>query len=176
MHQSHKEWCFLVEIGLKVVLDFKQMGKKYNYAFKLLCCYVAILLSFCVLRFAFCVPNAFAQVPQPWSVLSPNRCTRIEDVAGMKVEVATIQGLECVFINILRILTPLVGLIMFVMLIVGSFQFLTAGGDPKQAQRARATLTYAIAGLVLFLGIWFILLFIKAVTGVDVTKFVIPGP
>jgi hypothetical protein len=65
---------------------------------------------------------------------------------------------------------------MFIMLIIGSFQLLTSGGDAKATQKAKATLTYAIAGIVLFLGIWFILRLIQTITGVDVTKFEIPEP
>jgi len=51
---------------------------------------------------------------------------------------------------------------------------MTSGGEPKAVAKARATITAAIFGLVLFFGIWFILLLIKAITGVDVTQFVIP--
>jgi len=108
--------------------------------------------------------STFAQNPEEWA--SP-RCVTSD-------RVATLQGFECIFTNITRILVPLAGILLFIMLIIGSFQLMTAGSDPKQAQKAKATLTYAIIGLVVFLGIWFILLLIKAITGVDVTKFAIP--
>jgi len=96
--------------------------------------------------------------------------------SGEEFEVATIQGFECLFKNIVRILTPIAGLAVFIMFIVGAFQLITAGGEAKQIQKARKTLTAAVLGLVVFVGIWFILLLIKAITGVDVTKFEIPGP
>ena len=112
---------------------------------------------------------AYAQnLPQPWEEIAPNRCA-IEGVA-------TLQGLECIFTNIVRVLVPLAGLTLFIMLVVGSFQLITAGGEAKQLQKARATLTSAIAGFAAFFGIWFILRLIKWITGVDVTQFVIPGP
>jgi len=122
----------------------------------------------------FLSPPVLAQesFPQPWGDISKN-C--LGQIPGTE-DVATIQGFECLFINIVRILTPIAGLAMFVMLIVGSFQLLTAGGDAKAMQKARSTLTYAIGGLVVFLGIWFILKLIQTITGVDVTKFEIPGP
>lgn len=107
---------------------------------------------------------AYAQNPEPWE---EPRCA----VDG----VATLQGFECIFTNIVRVLVPLAGLALFIMLVVGSFQLITAGGDAKQVQKARATLTSAIAGFAAFFGIWFILLLIRAITGVDVTQFVIPG-
>lgn len=111
-------------------------------------------------------------MPEKWDTLLPNRC--VTTVNG--VEVATIQGLECVFINITRILVPLIGLAFFITLVSGAFQFMTAGGEPKALQKARQTITTALFGLILFFGIWFILKLIQTITGVDVTQFVIPGP
>ena len=125
----------------------------------LLCCFVALLL----------VPigsPVYAQIPEEWS----GNCT--QTINGVKV--ATLQGFECLFRNIVRILIPFAGLALFIMLIVGAFQLITAGGEPKALQKARSTITSAIFGLVLFFGIWFILLLIKTITGVDVTKFEIP--
>lgn len=108
-------------------------------------------------------------MPEDWSVLFPNnRCATPDGVA-------TIQGLECVFINVVRVLVPLIGLAFFVMLIAGAFQLITAGGEAKALQKARASLTFAFFGLIAFFGIWFILQLIKTITGVDVTQFVIPG-
>ena len=124
-------------------------------------------VAFCFLRFAFCVSGVYAQEPAEWS----DNCKKT--VNG--VEVATLQGFECIFRNIVRILTPVAILALFIMLIVGAFQMITAGGEAKAVQKARNTLTYAIFGLVLFVGIWFILQLIKTITGVDVTIFKIPS-
>lgn len=110
-------------------------------------------------------------MPQDWS----DRCKTIVNVNGVEVEVATIQGFECVFINVVRVLVPLVGLAFFIMLITGAFQFITAGGETKALQKARGTLTFAFFGLIAFFGIWFILQLIKTITGVDVTQFIIPS-
>jgi len=126
---------------------------------------LSFALSLCVLSFALCTPPVYAQTPEPWP--SP-RC--VQD------GVATIQGFECLFTNIVRILTPIAGLAVFIMFIAGAFQMITAGGEAKQLQKARKTLTAAVLGLVVFVGIWFILKLIQAITGVDVTKFEIPGP
>jgi len=110
---------------------------------------------------------AYGQFPEEWKNLN-GEC--------VVFDVATIQGVECLFTNIVRVLIPFAGLALFIMLIVGGFQFISAGGEPKALQKARATITYAIVGLVVFFGIWFILLLIKTITGVDVTQFVVPGP
>lgn len=143
---------------------------------------LSFALSLCVLSFALCTPPVYAQTPEPWP--SP-RCiqehiVKYKDQAEVekeeRIQVATIQGFECLFKNIVRILTPIAGLAVFIMFILGAFQMITAGGEAKQLQKARKTLTAAVLGLVVFVGIWFILKLIQAITGVDVTKFEIPGP
>jgi len=133
------------------------------------------VLSLCTLHFALCTPPVYAQVPESWS--SPRCVVKITPApSGEEIEVATIQGFECIFKNIVRILTPIAGLAVFITFVAGAFQMITAGGEAKQIQKARKTLTFAILGLVIFVGIWFILNLIKTITGVDVTLFQIPGP
>lgn len=93
-----------------------------------------------------------------------------------KNEAATIQDLTIIVQRILNIAVRLAGIAAFIMLIVGGFQFLTAGGDPKKTQAAGSTITYAIFGLVAVIATWFILLFIEKFTGVKVTEFNIISP
>lgn len=126
---------------------------------------IAILLYYYIVALFFPSP-VYAQMPEDWK----GRCVSTTDP-----DVATIQGLECLFVNIVRVLTPIAGLLLFIMLIIGSFKYLTSGGDPKKTQSAQQTFTWAIAGIVIFFGIWFVLQLIKTITGVDVTIFEIPG-
>jgi len=93
-----------------------------------------------------------------------------------KIEVATIQGFECIIIQILNLAVRLAGIAVFIMLLIGGFKYLTSGGDPKAAESARKTITYAILGLALILISWFILRFIEEFTGVKITEFAIPTP
>ena len=95
--------------------------------------------------------------------------------SGEEIEVVTIQGFNCIIVQALNIALRLAGLAVFVMLIIGGFKYLTSAGDPKALESARKTITYAILGLVLMLAGWFILLFIKEFTGIDVTKFTFPS-
>lgn len=88
--------------------------------------------------------------------------------------IATLACIEVIIKNLFNIAFRLLGIAAFIMLIVGGFQYLTAGGDPKKTQAASSTLTYAIFGLVIVLAAWFILLFIYKFTGVDVTQFTLP--
>jgi drug/metabolite transporter (DMT)-like permease len=90
--------------------------------------------------------------------------------------VAQFKALEPIFRNILSLAMIAGALVCFVMLVAGGFRFMTSGGDPKKTAAAGATITYAVLGLVMFIGAWFIMKFIREFTGVDVTVFEIPGP
>lgn len=76
--------------------------------------------------------------------------------------------------NIISILAPVAGIAFFIMLLVGGFQFVTSGGDPKAAGQARSTLTYAVIGIILVVAAWLIIQLIADFTGVKVTEVKIP--
>lgn len=90
-------------------------------------------------------------------------------------EVATIQGFECLFKNILQIIVPVAGLAFFIMFIVGGFKYITSSGDKKKVAAASSTLTLAVIGIIGVIVSWLILLFIKQFTGINVTEFNIPS-
>lgn len=96
-------------------------------------------------------------------------------VADQTVDVIGLCALETLFSNIVQMSVYLVGLTAFVAFLVGSFKYMTSGGDPKATQQAQQTITMAIAGIVLLIAAWLILKFVKEFTGVDVTVFEIPG-
>lgn len=115
-----------------------------------------------------------AQVPKSWEDIAPGRCVVVTKEG---VEVATIQGFECIFANVVSIAVVLAGLAVFLMLIVGGFKYLTSGGDPKATESAQKTMTYAIVGLVVIIAAYLILRFLAVFTGIpDLLKFTIPGP
>lgn len=90
-------------------------------------------------------------------------------------DVATLQGLECLFANILSVIVLIAGLAFMAMFIVGGFQYLFSSDDSKQVAAATGTLTSAIIGLVGVIGSWFILRLIENFTGINITTFIIPG-
>ncbi len=63
------------------------------------------------------------------------------------------------------------GIALFILLLVGGFKYITSGGDPKALEGAQKTITYAIAGLIVIILSFLILVLISTITGVDVTKF-----
>ena len=76
--------------------------------------------------------------------------------------------------NIIGLLAPLALIAFFVMLIVGGFQLLMSGGDPKAAAGARQTLTYAVLGIILVVVVWLLLLLIQRLTGIDLIEVNFP--
>lgn len=77
---------------------------------------------------------------------------------------AELSDLNQIFASILGVAARLAGLAALGMIVVGGFKFLTAGGDPKAAEQAKHTLTWAIAGLAALIGAWFLLRLIFALT------------
>lgn len=90
--------------------------------------------------------------------------------------VATLDCITVVFQNVVMAALLFAGIVALFMIILGGIKFLTSGGDPKQVEGARNTLTWAIVGLILILLSFFILNLIGFITGVDLSKFGFPPP
>ncbi|MBU2051886.1 hypothetical protein KKH13_01615 [Patescibacteria group bacterium] len=88
---------------------------------------------------------------------------------------AKLQDLELIVKNIFNIIIPLAGMAAFVVLIVGGFQYLTAGGDPKKVQQAQGIITGAIIGIIVTLGVYLIFRLLGLITGIDLLQFAIPS-
>ena len=87
---------------------------------------------------------------------------------------AKLSSIVGILENIISLLAPAAGIAFFIMMLVGGFQFLTSGGDPKAAGAARGTLTYAVIGIVLVIVSWLILVLIRDITGASVTTVKFP--
>jgi len=114
-------------------------------------------------------PSAVLAQARDWQ--STPRCVGTGDFT----DVATIQGLECLFYNILQVIVFFAGLAFFYMFVKGGYNYLFSGGDSKKIASASSTLTMAILGLVGVIGSWLILSLIERFTGVTITRFLIPG-
>ena len=94
----------------------------------------------------------------PW----PDSCLdKSVDPAG----VATLSCIPAVLHNVLLWLFGLAGIAAAFLIIYSGIRFLTSGGDPKQVEGARKTMTYAIIGLVIILTSFFIIQAIGIITG-----------
>ncbi|HBL51947.1 MAG: hypothetical protein A3D24_00575 [Candidatus Blackburnbacteria bacterium RIFCSPHIGHO2_02_FULL_39_13] len=128
---------------------------------------LVLLFSF---SFLFVQPT-FAQT-QPFN----QGRVEVQQAGNPNGGVATLIGLERIVSNILTIALGLASIVLFIMFVIGGFNYLTASGDPKAVDAAQKTLTHAIAGLVVLVLAYLILLLIKQITGVDVTLFRIYKP
>jgi len=84
---------------------------------------------------------------------------------------ASISCLIPLFKNILTAVVAFAGIVLFIMLVIGGFTFLFSGGDQKQLEKAKGTITSAVVGLILLISAYVILLLIGTFTGVDVSVF-----
>ncbi len=71
--------------------------------------------------------------------------------------VPTLKCFEVVFGNILFMASGLIVLVLFVMLITGSFSYLTSLGNPEKIKKAQGTIKFAVVGFVLFISSFLIL-------------------
>src|SRR3989344_211660 len=73
--------------------------------------------------------------------------------------------------NVIRAIVSLGAIALFVMLLVGGFNFLFSAGDQKKLEAARGAVTQAIVGIVIMSLAYLIILTIETFTGVKVTDF-----
>jgi len=97
--------------------------------------------------------------------------TECTDLQNGDTPIARISDLEGVLERVVSYALGFAGIVLFILLIVGGFKYITSGGDPKAVEGAKKTLTSAIIGLVLILVSYLVLILISNITGVDVTDF-----
>ncbi len=81
-------------------------------------------------------------------------------------DVATLNCVPAIFQLVLNFIFGFSAIVALFFVFFAGFKFLTSGGDAKQVEGARKTLTYAIIGFIVVLLSFAILKFISAVTGV----------
>ena len=109
--------------------------------------------------FSFFISPVFAADDPAW-----DKSDNFETVAGF-------ADLEILLEKVLGGIFRLGLVAVFVMLLYGGFKYLTAGGNAEANQKAGSVITYAILGLVLMIGAWFILRLIENFTGITITDF-----
>ena len=107
------------------------------------------------------IPTAYAATN--WT----DNCYHI-DASGEKV--ATLQGIFCVLRNIIQPIPALIVLAALFMIIFSGIRIMTAGNDPKALDAAWKAFTWAIIGIILLAGAWFIIIAIQKFTGAKVTE------
>lgn len=134
---------------------------------------------FTALFLSFAFP-AYAQTSD-WSIQQPGRCVKSVTLNPNSLgsvtynDIATVQGAECLFFNILQVIVFFAGFIFLFMFISGGFKYLFSSGEQKAVAAASSTLTMAVIGLVGIIASWIIISFIQKFTGINITSFVIPS-
>lgn len=85
-------------------------------------------------------------------------------------DVATLKCIVPLFANVISWLFALSGVVALFLIIYSGIKFVTSGGDPKQVEGARKTLTYAVIGLLVIFFSYLILNLVSQVTGVACIK------
>lgn len=86
--------------------------------------------------------------------------------------IASINCVPFIIQNLIFWLLVFAGTVALILVIIAGIKFITSGGDAKQAEGARKTLTFAILGLILIMFSFAILRFIAQTTGLNcITKF-----
>ncbi|OGD94876.1 hypothetical protein A3F02_03595 [Candidatus Curtissbacteria bacterium RIFCSPHIGHO2_12_FULL_38_9b] len=70
--------------------------------------------------------------------------------------------------TVITILTSVAATLSVFLIIIAGFKFVTSGGDPKKLESAKATLTYAIIGLVITILAFVILQVLQTFLGSEV--------
>ena len=91
-------------------------------------------------------------------------------------DIVQLRYLECVFGNLVSVIIPFAGILLFVLVIIAGFKFITAGADPNKAAAATKTFTALVGGFVLLALAYLILKLIEDFTGVPITVFKVFQP
>ena len=108
--------------------------------------------------------NAFAQ---DWNSIAPDCLQNVKDANGNTTQIATLACIPAVFKNIINAAMIFAGVVALFFIILSGIKMITSGGDQKQLEGARKTLTWAIVGLVIIFLSFFIINVIAGITGVS---------
>jgi hypothetical protein len=87
-------------------------------------------------------------------------------------QVATLNCLLIVFVNLIRGLILFAGLTVVIMFIFAGYNVINSSGDPKKIEAAKNTFGFGLLGLSIIVFSFLIIAIISAVTGVTcITKF-----
>lgn len=79
-----------------------------------------------------------------------------------------LSDMLCPVLNAANILLLASGAVLVVLVLMGGLKYIMAQGDPKGIQGAHVTLTYAVYGFVVVVGLFVITSILSSLTGTDV--------
>lgn len=96
--------------------------------------------------------TAFVVLPAMASAQLTPDSTGLKTAAARTGLATSCSGTDCLTIivgNTINVVLGFLGIVLFAMLVYAGWQWMTAGGDSKQVQEAKARIFNAIAGLVI---------------------------
>ena len=100
-----------------------------------------------------------------WSTISGCLFTSGKD------KVATLYCVPALVANFIFSAVLLAAGVVVIFIIIGGYKYMTSGGDPKQLEGARKTITYAIIGMLIVFFSLFFLNILKQVLGIECLNF-----
>ena len=100
-----------------------------------------------------------------WNTIVPG-C--VKNINGN--EVASLDCVSALFQNVVNAAFLFAGIVALIIIIYSGIKFIFSGGDPKQVEGARKTLTYAIIGFVVIILSFMIINIISIITGAKIIK------
>ncbi|MFA6908511.1 MAG: pilin [Patescibacteria group bacterium] len=88
----------------------------------------------------------------------------IDDTFGSTFGLGT-SDLETTVVRIIQWVLGLLGLIAVIMILIGGFQWMTAGGNEEKVASAKKIISAAVIGLIVVLLAWAIVIFVVNTTG-----------
>lgn len=86
---------------------------------------------------------------------------------NLPVKFSDLGGLISTF---LPAVVTLAGMAAFVLMLVGGFRYMTAGGDEKAVADAAKIITNAVIGLVIVFAAWWTIVIIETIFGIHITQ------
>ena len=102
--------------------------------------------------------------------MDANPCSNVAGAEG----VASIQCVIPLIENVIKAVVSFGAIALFIMLLVGGFNFLFSAGDQKKLEAARGTVTQAIVGIIVMSIAFLIIQAIQTLTGVNTTTLSFP--
>ncbi len=101
-------------------------------------------LLFCFSAPALAAEDVFQDVCSKPNASSSTVC-KSKNLGGQN----PIFGPQGVMTSVINIVSTIVGIVAFIMILVGGFKLITSGSNPQDVSKARETIIYAIVGLII---------------------------
>jgi len=79
---------------------------------------------------------------------------------GNSIDTGTTEDLSELVVRVIQYLLGFLGLIAVIMIIIGGFRWMTAGGNEEKIESAKKVISAAVIGLVIVLIAWAIVFFV----------------